>query len=312
MEKTLGTSARDVVGFGDDVSAVRLTNNQLAVLKTDMLVGSTDVPPGMTMRQTARKAIVANVSDFVAKGVRPYAGIIALGLPASLTRHDVQQLANGLRDGAKEYRFPLIGGDTNESKDLVISVSLFGVIKRNRIVLRSGARIGDIVAVTGKFGSTSAGLRAILDKKILPQKLPRELARAVYRPSAQLDIGMRLAATGTVTSSIDSSDGLAWSLHELSKISRIGIRVSNIPVSKAAKEFATGYGYDPLDLALYGGEEYNLIVTVKPHQLTIAQKAAHGRLTPIGIVTHRAEGVHFSKDGEDVKIEMKGWEHFRN
>lgn len=312
MERSLGKSARDAVGFGDDVSAVRLTNDQVAVLKTDMLVGSTDVPPGMTMRQTARKAVVANVSDLAAKGVRPYAGVVALGLPASLTKHDVQEIANGLGGAAKEYRFPLLGGDTNESKDLVISISLFGLVDRRRMVLRSGAQIGDMVAVTGDFGSTSAGLRALLKGEIQPEKLPRSLAKAVYHPEAELDIGIRLAASGAVTSSIDSSDGLALSLYELSKMSHIGIRVSNVPVSRAAKEFAAGYRYDSLDLALYGGEEYNLIVTVKRPYLRTAQKAARGRLKPIGVVTNATEGIRLSRNGRDSEIEMKGWEHFHH
>jgi len=311
IERSLGRSKRDPVGFGDDVSAVKLTNERLAVLKTDMLVGSTDVPPGMTIRQTARKAVVANVSDLAAKGVKPYAGIVALGLPQKLMRRDIQQIANGLSGAAKEYHFPLLGGDTNESKDLVISIALLGFIDGRRILLRSGAKIGDVVAVTGDFGSASAGLRAVLDRKIRPEKLPRELAAALYRPNAELETGLRLAATGAATASIDSSDGLAWSLHELAKMSHVGIRLTDVPISEAARKFAAYYGYDALHLALYGGEEYHLIVTVKQKLFRTTQKAARGQLKPIGIVTKRSEGIRFSGNDENIKIEMKGWEHFR-
>jgi thiamine-monophosphate kinase len=115
IEGALGRSRKDPVGFGDDVSTIELSRERLAVLKTDMLVGSTDVPPGMTMREAARKAVVANVSDLAAKGIKPYAGIVALGLPRKLTRGDVEQIAGGLSYAAKEYRFPLLGGDTNTS-----------------------------------------------------------------------------------------------------------------------------------------------------------------------------------------------------
>jgi len=311
MERSLGKSRRDAVGFGDDVSAVSLSKSRLAVLKTDMLVGSTDVPPGMTMRQAARKAIVANVSDLAAKGVKPFAGLVALGLPPTFTAHDILDIGHGLRHGSREYGFPILGGDTNESKDLVISLSLFGLTEKRKIMLRSGAKTGDIVAVTGDFGLTSAGLRALLDKKIRPERLPYELARAVYRPVAELKLGLRLAATGSVTSTIDSSDGLAWSLHEIAKMSNVGIRLKDVPVSKAAKDFAARHGYDAGKLALYGGEEYILIITVKPSQLDSAQEAARGRLRPIGIVTPRNEGVYLSRDGKDIEIEKKGWEHFR-
>lgn len=310
LEQSFGPSRRAVVGFGDDISVVRLPDHRLAVLKTDMLVGSTDVPWGMTMRQTARKAVVANVSDLAAKGARPYAGIVALGLPATLTKHDVQEIGSGLSEGAKRYGFPFVGGDTNECNDLAISIALFGLIDQGRVILRSGAKAGDVVAVTGEFGAASAGLRAVLDRKIRPERLPRALARAVYRPDAELDLGLRLATSGAVTASIDSSDGLAWSLHELSKMSKVGIRVEHLPISKAAKQFAGRYGYDASDLALYGGEEYHLIVTVKRALLRSAQRAAGGRLKPIGVVTQRSEGVRLAKGRVDTKIEMKGWQHF--
>ena len=312
MERSLGTSARDAIGFGDDVSAIKLTDDRLAVVKTDMLVASTDVPPGMTMKQAARKAVVANVSDLAAKGVKPYAGLVALGLPKSLAKHDVQDIAKGLSGAAREYQFPLLGGDTNESKDLVISIALFGLADSRRIILRSGAKVGDIIAVSGDFGSACAGLRAILDRRIRPHKLPQDLAKAVYHPNAELDLGVRLAASGAVTASIDSSDGLAWSLHELSRMSKVGMHVAHVPISKAAREFAARHGLQGLDLALYGGEEYRLIVTIKPTQLSTAQRAAHGQLTPIGVVTKRTYGLRLFMDGEDAEIEMRGWEHFRN
>jgi thiamine-monophosphate kinase len=276
-----------------------------------MFVASTDLPPGMTLRQAARKAVVANVSDLAAKGARPYAGLVALGLPATLTRHDVREIAGGLSESAKEYRFPLVGGDTNESKDLVISIALFGLSDVRKMVLRSGAKVGDIIAVTGEFGSASAGLRAILDRRIRPDRLPRDLARAVYEPAAQLNLGLRLAGTRAITASIDSSDGLAWSLYELSRMSRVGIRVEALPISEAAKRFAVRYGYEALDLALYGGEEYFLIVTVKPGLFRIAQNAARGQLKRIGVVTKSSEGIRLAESDRDIKIRMRGWEHFR-
>jgi thiamine-monophosphate kinase len=194
---------------------------------------------------------------------------------------------------------------------LVISVALFGLIDARKLMLRSGAKVGDIVAVTGEFGSASAGLRALLDGRIRPKKLPHALAQAVYLPNAELNLGLRLASTGAITSSIDSSDGLAWSLHELSRMSNVGIRVEAIPISNAAREFAARYRYDASNLALYGGEEYHLIVTVKPTRLRIARNAARGRLKAIGVVTKRSGGIRLARTGGDMKIRMRGWEHFR-
>lgn len=312
MEEMLGTSSRVAVGFGDDISAVNLTNGNVLVLKTDMLVGSTDVPPGMTMQQAARKAVVANVSDMAVKGVKPLAGVVALGLPATLFKKDVSELARGLGGAANEFGFPLVGGDTNESNDLIISIALFGIAKKKQLVLRSGARVGDIVAVTGEFGSTAAGLEALIKKKIRPNLLPRQLYDSVYYPRAQLDLGLRLAASGAVTASIDSSDGLGWSLHQVAEASNVGMRIDCIPISKAALNYATKFQRDPMELALYGGEEYHLVLTINRNKVALAQRAARGKLRVIGTVTPRSSHVSLRVGKRDLRIERKGWEHFRH
>ena len=300
-----------MVGFGDDISAVRLRKEQVAVLKTDMLVGSTDIPPGMTMRQAARKALVANVSDLAAKGVRPLAGIVALGLPANLSKQDVRNIASGLARAAREYGFPLVGGDTNEAKDLTISIALFAMADRRRLVLRSGAQAGDIIVVTGDFGDTAAGLKALLEKKKRPSQLPRPLYEAVYNPRAQLELGLKLAGSGAITASIDSSDGLAWSLHELAKASHAGMSLDTVPVSRTAKKFADLYDYDEKELALYGGEEYHLVLSVRRSRFAAASKAAKGKLKPIGAVTNEFRGVRLRQARREIVIARKGWEHFK-
>lgn len=311
LERSLGTSALTVVGFGDDISAVKLTRQQVAVLKTDMLVGSTDIPPGMTMKQAARKAVVANVSDLAAKGVRPLAGVVALGLPSHLAKRDVIEIASGLAQAAKKYRFPLVGGDTNESNDLTISIALFAVADRKRLILRSGAKANDIVAVTGQFGDTAAGLKALLEQKERPAQLARPLYQAVYNPRAQLELGLRLADSGAITASIDSSDGLAWSLHELSEASRVGIRLDNVPLSRAAERYAERYDYRAYDLAFYGGEEYHLVVAVTPERFSAVRRSARGRLKRIGVVTRDFGGVRLVQNGREIAIARKGWEHFK-
>src|SRR3990172_1456876 len=139
------------VSFGDDVSAVNLDGKRVAVLKTDMLVAATDVPVGMSFWQVARKAVVMNVSDFAAKGCLPVAALVSLGLPGSLPVAEVEAIAAGLNAGAREYGAYVIGGDTSEASDVVIAVFLFGTAERKRLMLRSGARVGDDVAVSGFF-----------------------------------------------------------------------------------------------------------------------------------------------------------------
>lgn len=311
MVRELGVNRRTVVGFGDDVSAVKISPGRVAVLKTDMFVGSTDLPPGMTMRQAAWKAVVANVSDLAAKGVRPFAGLAALGLPRKLTKADVRQIARGLSGAARVYGFPIVGGDTNESSDLTISIMLFAVADEKDLVLRAGAKEGDVVAVTGDFGSASAALRAVVDYGERPGVLHRDLYKALYSPRAQLELGVRLASSGALSSSIDSSDGLAWSLYQLSESSGLGILLDNVPVSRAACDFARCRGLSAVDLALYGGEEYELVVTVPSRMFLKALRAARGSLKRIGQVTGRFDGVRIMRGLREMRVRKAGWEHFR-
>jgi thiamine-monophosphate kinase len=171
--------------------------------------------------------------------------------------------------------------------------------------------VGDIVAVTGEFGAASAGLKGLLKERLRPASLAPALSRAVYRPRAELDLGLALAASAALTASIDSSDGLAWSLHELSQASNIGIEITRVPVNKTARDFAARYHYKANDLALYGGEEYHLVVTVKPNKFNLARRAARGRLKSIGVVTSKSHGVRLKEAGGYSEIPMKGWEHFK-
>ncbi len=301
------------IPFGDDVSALDLGNNKLAILKTDMLVGKTDVPHGMSLWQAARKAIVMNISDLAAKGVKPKAILASIGIPRSYTRKDIQQIGEGLNAGAREYDAYILGGDTNEASDLVISCSLLGFCEKHYLMRRSGAKAGDTLAVTGLFGKTASGLRILLQNFSAPTKIKKELVDAILMPQARLKEGLALAKTNAITASIDSSDGLAWSLHEISRTSNVGFLITNPPVAPEVKEFAKIHDLDPLDLSLYGGEEYALVVTVKPQLWERAEKAVRqigGALIRIGRVTEEKRLV-LKHEEETIAIEARGWEHFR-
>jgi len=301
------------VPFGDDVSAVDLDDGRLAVMKTDMLVGRTDVPPGMSLWQAARKAVVMNVSDLAAKGVRPAAILASLGLPRGLTEGDVEQIGRGLNDGAREYGAYVLGGDTNEASDLVISCAAFGTCQKQFFMRRSGAKPGDLVAVTGPFGKTAAGLKVLMEGLPASSKVKETLVNAVLMPQARLQEGLTLAQTGAVTASIDSSDGLAWSLHEISWASRVGFTIENLPIAREAEEFAEAHGLDPAELALYGGEEYELVVTVEAElwkRVEEAVKKIGGSITKIGLATREPAILLKGKEGT-IPIEARGWEHFK-
>lgn len=301
------------VPFGDDVSAYETGGGDLVVLKTDMLVDKTDVPKGMSLWQAARKAVVMNVSDFAAKGVKPIAILVSLGLPGSLTEKDVEEIGAGLNAGAREYDAYVIGGDTGEASDLVIALSLFGKSRMGKLMLRSGAEPGDTLAVTGLFGNSSAGLKILVSNLEAPNGSKKVFVDSVLMPQARLREGLALSQTGAVSAAIDSSDGLAWSLHEIARASKVGIVVDSLPVAKEAERFAAINKLDPTALTLHGGEEYELVLTVKPGLWKEAEKAvgkAGGELIRIGRVTAE-RNILLKTSGKCIAIEPKGYEHFK-
>ena len=297
------------LGFDDDVAAIPLSSKTWIIAKTDMLVGSTDIPTGMTVQEAARKSVVATVSDFAAKGVRPRALMVSLGLPAPAKKTTVQDVARGLNQAAREYNCKIIGGDTNQADDLVIDIMGVGFANPKTLIRRDGAKPGDIVCVTGPFGKTSAGLRILISKLEKDRASYPSLVKAVRWPRARLEEGTALAKSHGVTSSIDSSDGLAWSLHQIAQSSKVGITLHNIPVAAKVDTFAKEHGLSALDLALYGGEEYELVVTIKPDRFHYLKKRVKS-LVRIGVVEKKTFGVKADLEGKRVPVEERGWEHF--
>jgi len=297
------------LGFDDDVTAIPLSSKTWIIVKTDMLVGSTDIPPGMTIQEAARKAVVATVSDFAAKGVRPRALMVSLGLPAPVKKKTIQDIARGLGQAAREYQCNMIGGDTNQADDLVIDIIGVGLANPKTLVRRNGARPGDIVAVTGPFGKTSAGLRILMSRREKDLSKYPSLVQAARRPRASLAEGIILAKSHAVTSSIDSSDGLAWSLHQIARSSKVGINLHTIPVAAEVESFAKEHRLSALDLALYGGEEYELVVTIKPERFHDLKKHVSS-LTRIGTVEKKPLGVVAYLGEKRIRVKQQGWQHF--
>ncbi|HPC28008.1 MAG TPA: thiamine-phosphate kinase [Candidatus Methanomethylicus sp.] len=294
----------------DDASAMRLPDGRFLVIKTDMFVRRTDAPRGMRHLSMGWKAITMNVSDLAAKGAMPAAAMVALGVPKGYGAGALRLFFRGISEAARHYGFPVLGGDVGEARDLCASVFLVGYA--GRIVKRGGARPGDIVAVTGEFGSTGAAYRILLEGMSAPAPLRRALCRRVFSPLARLREGVALAESGCLSSSMDSSDGLAFTLHSLSKSSGCGFDLTSIPVSKAAIDFARIHGISAEDLALRGGEEYELAVTVPPERwddAAAAAASAGGSLIRIGTAVE-GSGVRLVSGGVR-ELPEDGWEHLR-
>lgn len=308
IAKRSGELPAGYLPIGDDVAMIPPgSSGENVVLKCDMLVAKTDVPPGMTWRMAARKAVAMCVSDFAAKGVRPTSFMVSLGLPRGTPRGRIVQLAAGLAEASKEWGVTLVGGDTGEAGDLVIDCSMVGFAKE--VVRRSGAMPGEHVVTTGPFGKTAAGLRILMEGARARPRFRKEAVSSVFVPAPNLELGVALSRF--LSSSMDSSDGLALSLHTISEMSGVGIRLVGLPLVDGLEEFAAQNSVKSEDLALYGGEEYEIVGTVPSGRLREAERQARSLGAELRVIgeTTTSNKVVFS-DGRKVKKE--GWVHFRS
>jgi thiamine-monophosphate kinase len=239
-----------------------------------MLVGSTDVTPGMRPWQIARKSVVASVSDMCAKGIEPpYLCVISIGIPSSYSKARIDDLARGFKMASKEFGVEIVGGDTNRCNELVINCNLAGFSSLHRpIPKRNGAKPGDFVISSGLFGYSSSGLKILLYGASARRQFRRTAIKSVLKPKPQLIFGTSMAKF--FSSSIDSSDGLAASVYELAKQSQVDIILNNVPSGKGLGRFAQHNGLVVRDLVYYGGEEYEIIATLSQTNLEKLKRLA--------------------------------------
>jgi thiamine-monophosphate kinase len=250
------------------------------VMKSDMLVESTDIPRGMEAWQAARKSIVSCISDLAAKGVKPHAAVISLGIPNSYSMRQpyIEGLAEGFSIASKEFGVKIVGGDTNEAGELVIDCSMIG-FSTFKIPTRSGAKPGDYVIVSGAFGFAPAGLVILLQNAAITvsndisSTFRKHAVKSVLEPCPRQSFGLALARY--FSSSIDSSDGLAVSLYELASRSKgVDIIIYTIPSVKGLDRFAQENSLEKHELVFHGGEEYEIVATISPTKMRQAEAAA--------------------------------------
>ena len=279
------------------------------VLKIDTLVESTDIPKNVGLQYIARKSIISCVSDFAAKGIKPIFGIVSVVLPRKLSKKKIEDLATGFGKASKEFGIKILGGDTNEGKEISISFTLFGIT--NKIIKRKGAKLNDIIISSGPFGYSSAGLSILQKKKKHSQSFGIKAKNAVLNPKSRLMFGLK--NKNYFSSSMDSSDGLSTTLEELARQSKRKFIITNVPAKADIFDFAANNRLNAMNLIFNGGEEYEIIATVNPSNLTKIKKYAkihHIQLYEIGYVA-KGNGVYLQKNGRFIKIKDKGWHHFQ-
>jgi len=293
----------------EDVEIFNLNKIKI-VAKTDTLVESTDIPSKMKLDDAARKSIVACVSDFAAKGVKPKYGMISINLPKTISRSKINQIASGFRKACNEYDISILGGDTNAGKEIVFNVCIFGIT--DRIVTRKGSKKGDLIFVTGPFGYTPVGLNMmLLGKKKGKESFAKKSIKSVIKPKPKLHFGLKNKKY--FSSSMDSSDGLSTTLNEMSKQSKNKFVINNIPSMKDLEDFAESQKLDLNKLVFHGGEEYEFVFTIPPKYKKTVEKNSKILKIPIieiGYVTS-GKGVFVEEVDNLVRLKDLGWKHFR-
>jgi len=279
------------------------------IAKTDTMVESTDIPKKMKLLDAARKSVIACVSDFAAKGVKPEYGIISINLPKIISRVEINNIANGFKKACKEYEISIIGGDTNSGKEIVFNVCIFGNSKN--IVTRKGSNKDDLIFVTGPFGYTSTGLNILMNNKKEKNNFVKKAIKSVINPKPKLSFGLKNKKY--FSSSMDSSDGLSTTLNEMSKQSGKKFIVNNIPSNKDLENYVKKHNLDLNSIIFHGGEEYEFIFTIPVKYRKSVIKNAKLLKTPIieiGYVTS-GKGVFLEDTNKNIILKDLGWKHFK-
>jgi len=310
-----------VVGIGDDAAVVRTGGEKYLVATCDILVeGVHFLREGISPHQLGRKAVAINVSDIASMGGIPKHAWVSLALPSDTAVEYVDALYEGMKEETGRFGVNIVGGNMAHMPDrLMVDTFILGEVEPDLLLLRSGARPGDLILVTGELGDSAAGLTLLLDPAVsCEEAYAKKAMEAHFTPTPRLEEGRAIAQSRAATAMIDLSDGLASDITRISEASDVGARIwaAEIPISAATRRIAELAHKDPLELAIFGGEDYELLFTAPPEraeELAAAVERETG--TPVSIVGEivpASEGRRLVlEDGRVVPLEAMGWDHFR-
>jgi thiamine-monophosphate kinase len=314
-----------VVGVGDDCAILDIQGNLLLLATCDSQVEGVHFTFQFAEPEAVgRKALAVNLSDIAAMGGVPRYALVSLILPSHLSVEIVEGIYNGLREEARRYATAIVGGNVagaGKAEQLVIDITLLGTVERGQVLTRSGARVGDTLCVTGYLGDAAAGLYTFLHPAPeSPQEDLKILQTAFRLPQPRVREGQILSqfGPGVVTAMLDISDGLSGDLEHLCTRSHVGARIEldHLPLSPAASALAADVGHNPLDWALHGGEDYELLFTISAgneQKVVEAVRSQTGTLiTAIGTIVSQEEGMQLVyPDGHKETVVPRSWDHLR-
>lgn len=318
-------NSNSVLGIGDD-AAVLDAGEYYQLISTDLLAENIHFDLGYSpIQHVGYKAVSVNVSDIAAMNGKAEQIVVSLALSNRFSIEAVDALYEGIRAACDHYKVDLVGGDTTASRSgLIISITVIGRVKKDKIAYRSGAKSGDIICVTGDLGAAFTGLQVLEREKEVfaanPTMQPsiekyEYLVGRQLKPVARMDIVYELEELGVKpTSMIDISDGLASELFHISKKSKVGVRIyeDKIPIDQLTFETnALEFKIDPITAALNGGEDYELLFTIRQEDLEKIKN--HADIHTIGYVHEKTgENLLVTKQGNIVPLQAQGWDHFNS
>jgi thiamine-monophosphate kinase len=327
-----GAASGLVRGIGDDAAVFKTAVGSNTLVSTDLLIEDVDFRRATTEpKLLGHKALAISLSDIAAMGGRPRWALLSIGVPADVWESDfLDHFYQGYLRLAERYGVKLIGGDVSRTPEkMIIDSIVVGECPSGREVLRTGAKPGDQVFVTGFLGDAAAGLRLIERGARLHQPATPEaptvapenerhpidhLLLRQLRPEPRVGWGLLLGDQQLATALIDISDGLSSDLNHLCNESEVGalIDAAAIPIDPLVAELCGRRALDPLLLALNGGEDFELLFTVSPDRVAQLPSRVDGiSLTRIGEIRVAAQGVRISEGARTWQLDPGGWEHFK-
>ncbi|MCD6472889.1 thiamine-phosphate kinase [Candidatus Aerophobetes bacterium] len=304
-----------VVGIGDDAALTRMPSKEFLLSTTDTLVENVHFKWDYASPfQVGWKALAVNISDIAAMGGKPTYCLISLAISKDTKKSLVNELYKGLKKIASLYKINIIGGDLVYSPVFMITICLLGEVDKDNFILRSGAKKGDLIYVTGDLGVSKAGL-TYLERFNIKEKVEKKplFIKKHLMPYPKLKEGQQIAQNKLSNAMIDISDGLISDLSHIAEESGVGvvIREEKVPLDSSVKKFAKELKTSPLDWALYGGEDYELLFTVSQSKKRLVEETLSFSPILIGEIVDEREGINLIDiSGKKVKLKGKGYNHF--
>jgi len=302
-------------GIGDDVAVIEMRGKVLLVTTDILIEGIHFDRAWIDPYRLGKKALMVNLSDIAAMGGVPKYFLISLGLPKNLSLSFISLFYRGLKEGTKRFQVDLIGGDTSLSQKIVINICLLGEGKRGELLFRRGVKVGNDLFVSGTLGNAALGLKILQKEGFMGR--PKGLIEKHLSPSPRIELGQALARHRLATAMIDVSDGLLIDTTHLLEKSGVGARIweDRIPLSRSYRKWIHSYSKDFYQVALTGGEDYELLFTASPEKkkkistLALSSKIP---ITWIGEILPQKEGFHIiRRDGKEYSPGRLGFEHFK-